>query len=265
MSRGNGGGDIFLHDADRRRFLELVRHFKMRMGFRIYAYCLMSNHIHLLIRVGNLGLPQIMQRILTRYAKHFNQARDRKGHLFQSRYKAIPCARDDYFHTLLRYVHLNPVDAGLADRPELWPWSGHGELLGVPGNGLVDADFPLSTFSAEPDRARVLYERFILEGMGKDLELPNQEPAGVKRLEPNPMERIPERDSDEEILRRLAAALEKETGVGLETLRIPGRRQDLTAARNLLIERALAQGLGNAVIARFLHRAPSCVWRACLD
>jgi REP element-mobilizing transposase RayT len=171
MSRGNDGQDIFLDSADYRRFLGLLSELKRRHGIRILAYCLMPNHFHLLPRVGAVPIWVTMQQLLTRYANHFNFKHDRRGHLFQSRYKAIPCVSDTYLLELLRYIHLNPVRAGLVRRPEEWPWSGHLAYLRGNPDSIADSQFLLAVFSDDPARARWAYAIFMASARDSKPEL----------------------------------------------------------------------------------------------
>jgi REP element-mobilizing transposase RayT len=139
MSRGVEGRAIFVDDLDRSTFNRMLFETKKSYGFHIFAYCLMGNHFHLLIQVGESPLYSGMHQFLTRYSLYFNQRHDRKGHLFQSRYAAPLCRQDSYLRTLLRYIHLNPVRAGIASDPAEWIWSGHRGLSGMADDKLLDA------------------------------------------------------------------------------------------------------------------------------
>jgi REP element-mobilizing transposase RayT len=109
MLRGNGGMDVFGSDDDRCRFLLLLQEGSIRFGFRLHAFCLMGNHIHLTIQVSDVPLSKIMQNLSFRYTRWFNAKNQRFGHLFQGRYKAILIDDSAYLLTLIRYIHLNPV------------------------------------------------------------------------------------------------------------------------------------------------------------
>ena len=122
---------------DRKRFLGRLGGLARETGTRVYAWSLMPNHAHLLVRSGPAGLPQFMRRLLTGYAVTYNRRHRRHGHLFQNRYKSIVCDEDSYFTELVRYIHLNPVRAKLV--PDLgalgrYPWSGHAAITGAVGN-----------------------------------------------------------------------------------------------------------------------------------
>src|SRR2546430_8439543 len=138
MARGNNGQKIFLKRGDYEAFLEALSTVRRRYPFYLYAYVLMSNHFHLLLEVVDVPTARIMQSLLTGYVRRFNAINQHKGHLFQGRYRAIVCDRDSYLLELVRYIHLNPVRAGLVKRPGDWQWSGHGEYLGRDQRKLVD-------------------------------------------------------------------------------------------------------------------------------
>ena len=123
MSRGNQGQLIFLDDGDRQRYLKLLKELPRQFGCKLYAYVLMDNHVHLLVEVGNLPLSKIMQNLQFRYTQQYNRRYRKVGHLFQGRYKAILCDRDNYLLELVRYIHLNPIRAGLVRRTDRYRWS----------------------------------------------------------------------------------------------------------------------------------------------
>jgi REP element-mobilizing transposase RayT len=118
--RGNGGQTIFFDDKDRTRFCFLVQEGIERFGHRIHAFCLMSNHVHLAIQVGEVSLSRILQNLSFRYTRWVNGRQSRTGHLFQGRYKAVLVDADIYLQVLTRYIHLNPVRAGIVKEPEAY-------------------------------------------------------------------------------------------------------------------------------------------------
>jgi REP element-mobilizing transposase RayT len=123
MARGIEGRRIFMDNRDFQTFLNVLHRVRIETASDIVAYCLMTNHFHLLIRVNAVSLSNILHKILTTYAITFNRRHNRKGHLFEDRYKAIPCLTDRYLLTLIRYIQENPVRAGLASQPNQWPWA----------------------------------------------------------------------------------------------------------------------------------------------
>jgi len=114
MARGIDQTNIFVDDADRAKFLGIVEELVFKTGTKIPAWSIMDNHYHLLILSGPLGLPAFMRKLMTRYAVYFNKRRHRAGHLFQNRYKSVVCEEEPYFLELVRYIHLNPLRAGMS-------------------------------------------------------------------------------------------------------------------------------------------------------
>ena len=175
MARGIDGRALFETDDEYRIFLRILEELQKELGFIVYAWCLMPNHIHLLIQVAAVRLELIMLRLLTRYSIGYNRRRGRRGYVFQDRYRAKLCATDSYFRTLLRYIHLNPAAAGLCRGPIDWPWSGHGELTGERPVRFVSRDSALARLGV-PDEERVPAYRQLLEGTLDDWRRPPEDP-----------------------------------------------------------------------------------------
>lgn len=123
MIRGNNKKDIFIDDWDRAFFMKLLKEYAERSEFRLYAYCLMSNHIHLLIDTGGKPIGQVIKPIASRYASWFNQKYEKIGHLFQDRFKSEPVENRRYFLTVLRYIIQNPLKAGLENSLGHYRWN----------------------------------------------------------------------------------------------------------------------------------------------
>lgn len=125
IARGNHQEAIFLRGMDYHAYLLRLALYQGRDGVRLYAYCLMPNHVHLLLRAGGEPLSRFMQSLQQSHAQRFNRLYDKVGHLFQGRYTALICDTDEYLVTLVRYIHRNPVEAGLAKVPGAYPYSSH--------------------------------------------------------------------------------------------------------------------------------------------
>ena len=145
LDRGNNRQIIFHDDEDFVYFLKLLKRYKKELKFKLYHFCLMSNHIHLMIEPTVEGsLPKIMMRLTLAYSSFFNKKYRGVGHVWQGRYKSSLVDKEDYFIWCGLYVELNPVRAGLVARPENWRWSSYNfyafgktdPLL----EGLIDAD-----------------------------------------------------------------------------------------------------------------------------
>ncbi len=166
--RGNARQDIYLDDADRRRFLDLLGREVMQQRWRCYAYCLMNNHYHLLFETPEANLVAGMRRLNGVYTQGFNHRHDWVGHLFQGRYKSILVDRDSYLLELCRYVVLNPVRAGLVRRPEDWPWSSYRATAGTaPVPAWLDRVAVTALFAGQGGPADAAYRRFVADGVDK--------------------------------------------------------------------------------------------------
>ena len=162
---------------DYENFLTRLEKIVLKAQVRCYAWVLLPDHFHLLLRSGNVHLGRVMRSFMTGYAVTFNRRHKRNGHLFHNRYKSIICEDEPYFLELVRYIHLNPLKAGLVEsvsKLDGYPWSGHGALLGNRENGWQEIEEVLGSFSSQKARARMNYRRFVEEGMnhgeGLDLE-----------------------------------------------------------------------------------------------
>lgn len=161
-SRGNERKAVFKSSGDREKFLEYLSTASLRYDARVHAYCLMDNHYHLLLQTPSGNLPEIMHHINGAYTTYFNVKRDRAGHLFQGRYKAILVEIDGYAKELSRYLHLNPVRAKIVHAPEEYPWSSYRDYIGMrrPLDWLY-RDFILGCFDAEVSKAQDRYRDFV--------------------------------------------------------------------------------------------------------
>jgi putative transposase len=147
--RGIEGRNIVDHRRDREDLLSRIGTIALETETAIYAWAVLGNHFHLLLRSGPRGLPKYMRRVLTGYAVSYNLKHQRHGYLFQNRYKSIVCEEDAYFKELVRYIHLNPLRAGLVGSySELsrYPWCGHRILLGKTRNTWQDRNYVLGWF-----------------------------------------------------------------------------------------------------------------------
>lgn len=168
IARANQRRRIFRDTADYTKYETLLQRYQERYGFHLYAYVVMPNHLHLLMETGRIPLAKVMQGIQQSYTAYFNKRYRLVGHCFHGRYKAILCDRDAYLLTLVRYLHLNPVRAGLVQRPGEWRCSSHRAYLEPSRPGWVAVDPVLSQFGRNRAQARTAYQRFMAEGVGED-------------------------------------------------------------------------------------------------
>lgn len=166
-SRGAEGRDVFLDDLDRRLFLTELGEVVQDRSWVCPAYCLMTNHFHLLIQTPHADLAVGMHRLNSVHANYFNRRYDHVGHLFQSRYTAIVIENESHLLEACRYVVLNPVRAGLCRRPGRWPWSSYRATAGyVRPPAFLAADWILGQFGNTPRQAVLRYVEFVADRLG---------------------------------------------------------------------------------------------------
>lgn len=172
-SRGNERKDIFRDLMDRERFLSYLDSASERYGAGIHVYCLMSNHYHLLLETPLGNLSQIMHHINGAYTMYFNVRHRRSGHLFQGRFRAILVEADEYAKELSRYIHLNPIRAGIADRVDNYPWSSYRYYTKEKkAPDWLIVDFILGYFGSKLSDARESYSGFVNALNGQQYESP---------------------------------------------------------------------------------------------
>ncbi|HET6630638.1 MAG TPA: transposase [Woeseiaceae bacterium] len=159
--RGNHRQDIFFTERDRLLFLEILAETITRFGSRVHAYCLMTNHVHLIIQVGSVALGRVMQRVAGTYARRVQQRLDTTGHMFEKRYHPVLIDADRYLLAVVRYVHLNPVKAGLAANAADYRWSSHQTFVGARAEPWVTTEFLLGMFNVQADVAVSAYRRLV--------------------------------------------------------------------------------------------------------
>ena len=168
IGRGIDGITIFNKRKDREDFLERLADLCRADALSVYAWALMSNHFHLLLRTGNQPLSKSMRKLLTGYVVNYNRRHTRYGHLFQNRYKSILCEDDPYLLELTRYIHLNPLRANIVKNlGELnrYQWCGHSAIMGKVKRQWQDTDTVLSYFGKRKKRAIEQYEDFVQQGI----------------------------------------------------------------------------------------------------
>lgn len=166
-ARGNRRESIFLDDADRHAFLRLLGETRERLGWRCYAYCLMTNHFHLVVETPEANLARGMRQLNGVYTQKFNRRHERVGHLFEGRYKSVLVDRTPYLLELVRYVVLNPVRARMVQRAHQWPWSSYRATAAmVPAPAWLEVGWVLSQFGSSRAAALRAYVRFVDDGIG---------------------------------------------------------------------------------------------------
>jgi len=175
MARGNARQEIVTDDADRRRLLGALEGAVRRSGWVLYGFVFMTNHLHLVLKTPRANLARGMQHFLSSYANGWARRHGRPGHLFQGRYRTELVEDETYLWVLTRYIHLNPVRAGLVSRPEDWPWSSYpGYFRRRDRLGWVANEELLAAWGGEFGRSdpEASYRRFVSAGIVEPLEAP---------------------------------------------------------------------------------------------
>jgi putative transposase len=170
MGRSIAGVKLFQAESDCEDFVARLADLCGRGHLHVYAWALMPNHYHLLLRTGQQPLAASMRKLLTGFAVNFNRRHKRYGHLFQNRYKSIICEEEPYLLELTRYIHLNPLRSGLVEDLEAlrdYPWSGHAVLLGRRLHPWQETETVLAQFGRRKGSARTNYEAFVREGAAR--------------------------------------------------------------------------------------------------
>ena len=221
MARGNARADIFLEDGDRQVFIENLGRVCGRFQWRVWAWCLMDNHYHLLVETMEPTLSKGMREVNGVYTQAFNRRHGRVGHVLQGRYKAELVDKDSYLLELSRYVVLNPVRAGMMESAAEWPWSSYRSVMGkAPAPEWLAVDDTLALFHHQRGPARRAYARFVAEGVGAPdptEDMPRAGFIGGEKFVEQIFNRIEAQDMSPEIPRKARpvpslAAIEKRSG-----------------------------------------------------
>ena len=278
ITRGNNRRQIFNSTADYEKFLSLLAVQKAKLTFFLYAYCLMTNHVHLLLERQASAVGRVMHRLLTGYAQYYNRRYRRVGHLLQGRHKAILCQSERYLAELVRYIHLNPVRAGMVTRPEDYEYSSHRAYLGMEPAGIVDVDPVLRHFGASKEVARARYRKFVAAGIkqghceefyaadeGRILGSEEFIDATIHRIgetgRANRGARKKAFPVGEVEPERLVAAVEKVCRVPREEFCGPGKSAPAIMAKEMLILIGLRMGASMKVLSEIIGISPSALSR----
>lgn len=268
--RGNERRAVFRDDEDRRGYLDRLAKYRGRFGFRLLAFCLMGNHIHLAIERGPTKLSRVMLTLQSSYAQRFNRRHGRVGHLFQGRYKAFLIEKDRYLLALIRYIHENPVKAGLVAQAHEYEWSSDRYYRRGKGPEWLDLDVVLALFGRGRKVAVSRYRRFMGEKEAESYENLRSYAQAIKGDEAfaervlraagrNPVARMGLTERD------VAAVVGKACGFSGDELGGVGRHRPRSSARTLAAYLARAEGgISIARMARFFGREESTLVRAVL-
>ncbi len=270
LTRGNQKQKIFKENDDLNIYLEILFDYKKRYNYYLFSYVLMSNHVHLLIQTQKTPLSKILQGVNQRYTAYFNRKYKTVGHLFQGRYKAILCDRDEYMLSLVKYIHMNPVRARVAESPAGYKWSSHSTYSKRITEGIVDTDIVLRMFSEDKAKARKLYRNFMYDGIAVKKEqiystVDQQVLGGEEFVEKIREEYDGRIESDkrkkEHSLFEISGAVEKVCGVNLKKLRQKDKTRASYDGKKLMILVAGEYGYTGREIAEYIKKDPSLVTR----
>jgi putative transposase len=265
--RGNHRQAIFSGDADRALLQELLAESLGRYGCRVHAYCWMTNHIHLALQVSDVPLGHFVRHLASRYARTVQRRVPTTGHLFERRYGAITVDTDAYLLVLIRYIHCNPVRAGMVADPADYHWSGHRGYLGIAQVPWLTVGLGLGMLSASGTGAHEAYRRFVTTTPDPDEDAQiKQRRADSRRIRGDiPSAAAPDNGPPPTTgpggLEDLICAVASELGVAAESLAMPSRARHLSRARAVIAHRALRARIATLteIAARF-ERTPSTLW-----
>lgn len=267
--RGNHRERIFLRPTDRRDLNEITADALQRCGALLHAYCWMTNHLHMLVQIGDRPLGELMHRVAMRFARAVQKHVPVTGHLFENRYHASLVDTDGYFLQVLSYIHLNPVRARLASAPAQYLWSSHAEYAGTRREPWVTTEFGLRMFHADRQRSRELYLEFLSMQMAADVDVDFAEAhdfessVAGERTAVAP-EVLPEGDQGPTItLEQLAQQACAEFGISIHDLRSNSRASALARVRDRLAAVAIERDVASrSEVARFLSRSVAAISRS---
>lgn len=230
IQRGNNREAIFGDDINKESLINNIFNYISVMKYSIYGYVIMSNHYHLIMRTSDIPLQKIMHRINNTYSKYYNKQKNRTGHVFGDRYKAIPVLDETYLLTLVRYIHQNPVRAKICGTAKEYGWSSdffyRHEI-----KGNLDIDFVLDLFSPDREKALRLYEEF--------LNVPETENYDEKKTigqEVKPVVTVPDPPASQQLDEILI-----DTGVSLDNFKLikaGSRKRELTPYKIMYVKKA---------------------------
>jgi REP element-mobilizing transposase RayT len=274
--RGSERKKIISDDRDRKDFVSRMGTIAVETETLIYAWALMTNHAHILLRSGSFGLPRYMRRLLSGYATSYNRRHRRHGHLFQNRYKSIVCEQDPYFKELVRYIHLNPLRTNLVDnlsKLDRYKYCGHSVIMGRVKNDWQDRGYVLKWFGSKAGEAKRAYRQFVKKGIdqGRRSDLVG---GGLIRSQGGwsavkAMRRFGVREKSDERMQRVASEVEnkcRKENVSVEALQSGSRRQKVSAVRSQLAKKLVEEfglsltetgrqlGVSASAIAKTLNR-----------
>lgn len=299
--RGINNSPIFIDDQDRFKFLTRLEQNVLETKSSVYAWVIMETHVHLLVRSGLKGISTLMRKLLTWYAQYYNRRHARRGHLFENRFKSILCEEERYFLALVRYIHLNPIRAGVVSTMEeldRYPWSGPWMVIGEDDYPWLDRAYILEQFAKSKKKAMQAYYKFVQEGWDEghrsdltggglvrsrggwsqvlalrrrgESESADERILGSGEFVDQVLQEVGERQLRQIKLRRRGGSIEeiireecRKRKVSEQELRMGSRRRRVSEVRAIIAHRSRTElGISGAEIARYLGVNTSSINRA---
>jgi len=255
--RGNHQQDLFVSAGDQRLLNCIVERAVEKYRARVHGYCWMTNHLHFLMQVSNQPLGKPMRQIAAEFARAMQAKLQTTGHFFERRYHATLVEDESYLKSVLRYIHLNPVKAGIARDPADFPWSSHRSYLGGPRETWLCTDFVLQVFGSTPDRAEAAYREFMnLFENGWEPEEKNRDESASSVAAPSePSRQMISRPTHRQSLTELISEACSRFDVNVEGLTSPVRDDYMTLVRAWIANQARVRHVASlADVARELCR-----------
>jgi len=169
IARGDELKLLFADNWDFKRYIRLLHRYREEFGVEIFAYCLMNTHLHMGVKTPLANISQFMQTLQTAYTVYYNLRHQKRGHLFQGRYKSILVDKDDYLLEVSRYIHNQAVRAGICSKPIDYQWSSYRFFVTSQISQIVSPDIVLKSYAADLKNARIRYRRFVERDLGPDI------------------------------------------------------------------------------------------------
>jgi REP element-mobilizing transposase RayT len=277
-ARGNNKQKIFMDTQDYTVYLDRIKRYYNRYPFFLYAYALMSNHIHLAIETREIPLSKIMQGIQQSYSHYVHKKYSYVGHLYQGPYGAVLYDKDEFALNLVRYIHRNPIEARLVENPVEYSWSSHRIYMNMENCSFLDKKFVLEMFPCDETKAIQMFNKFVLEGP-QSLEnfdfddVRDRQVIGKKQFVERVKNRIENSSYDKKFdlnydftaltkktLSEILKIVSKQTKVSADSILSPSRLRDITKARRMFaFISAKYGGYGTVEISKFLKKNTSSV------
>lgn len=241
ICRGNNRQTIFRDEQDRSKYLEKLSHYCRDKSVDLLSYCLLGNHVHLLLETPAGNLSKMMQGFQTSYTVYFNKRHRRSGHVFEQRYKALLVDKDNYLLQVSRYIHLNSVSARIVTRPQDHRWSSYGSYLKGKGIEGLKLETVLGYFAGGRAKQLSRYREYVEGEPGERQRY--HEPAATKQIfigDEDFVEKARQRGTTSAVrgghysLKRIVAAVSEVMEIGEEDFKRPGRSEEVQRSRELI-------------------------------